>query len=104
MADYYAVLRRAVGGLTENTGEARRGVYEKARKAIIRQLEGFDPPLSPTEITRQRLSLEECIRRVEAESARESLGLGPVTEPPPSQPAATAEPEIAQPDLENGYV
>ena len=55
-------------GLPENTGGARRGVYEKARKAIVRQLEGFDPPLSPSEITRQRLSLEECIRRVEAEA------------------------------------
>ncbi len=84
MADYYTVLKRAVTALPENSGELRRDVYEKARKAIIRQLEGFEPPLSPSEITRQRLALEECIRRVEAEAAREALGLGTATAAPPS--------------------
>ena len=45
MADYYAVLKRTLSSLPENTGEARRGVYEKARAALVRQLEGFDPAL-----------------------------------------------------------
>ena len=35
MADYKELLRRAVEALPENTGAARRAVYEKARAAGI---------------------------------------------------------------------
>lgn len=73
MADYYAVLKRAIGGLPNPTGEARRAVYEKARTALVNQLKSFDPPLTASEITRQRLALEDCIRKVEAEAAKGSL-------------------------------
>jgi len=99
MADYYEVLRRALAGLQRNTGEARRGVYEKARQALVRQLDGFDPPLPPTEVTRQRLALEECIRKVEAEAARQSLGLSTPNPLPTQAPqhAAPAAP-FGQPD------
>lgn len=76
MAEFYEVLKRAVGALPGNTGDARRAVYERARKALIAQLEGFSPPLTPSEITSQRLSLEEAIRKVEGEAARAALGLG----------------------------
>lgn len=69
MADFYAVLQRTISALPENTGEARRAVYDRARQALIRQLQTLDPPLSPSEITRQRLDLEESIRKVEAEFA-----------------------------------
>lgn len=67
MADYYPVLSRAVAGLDQNTGEARRAVYERARTAIVKQLRSYDPPLSESEITRERLGLEDAIRRLEAE-------------------------------------
>jgi hypothetical protein len=70
MTDYYPLITRAVAALEKNTGEARRGLYERARGALVAQLRGLDPPLSEAEITRERLSLEEAIRRVEAESAR----------------------------------
>jgi hypothetical protein len=70
MTDYYPLIARAVTALDKNTGEARRGLYERARSALVAQLRGLDPPLSEAEITRERLSLEEAIRRVEAESAR----------------------------------
>jgi len=85
MAEFYEVLKRAVGALPGNTGDARRAVYERARKALIAQLEGFSPPLTPSEITSQRLSLEEAIRKVEGEAARAALGLGQST---PARPAA----------------
>jgi hypothetical protein len=70
MTDYYPLIARAVTALDKNTGEARRGLYERARGALVAQLRGLDPPLTEAEITRERLSLEEAIRRVEAESAR----------------------------------
>jgi len=71
MAEYYAVLKKAVSGMDGNAGDARRTVYDKARNALIGQLKAIDPPLSTSEISRQRLELEEAIRRVERESAAE---------------------------------
>ncbi|MBL4875008.1 MAG: hypothetical protein JKY10_00710 [Cohaesibacteraceae bacterium] len=73
MADYYSVLIRAIGGLPNNTGDARRNVYERARSALVKQLEAITPPLGSSEITRQRLQLEEQIRRAEKEATAEAL-------------------------------
>lgn len=91
MADYYPVLKKTVAALPENTGAARREIYQRARKAIVAQLKGYDPPLSPSEITAEQLRLEESIRKVEAEAARETLGYSQ-----PSAPAAPAKPPEAQ--------
>jgi hypothetical protein len=68
MADYYPLIARAVGGLDSNTGENRRALYERARAALVAQLRGVEPPLDEDEITRERLALEEAIRRVETEA------------------------------------
>src|SRR5215831_11863470 len=72
MADYYPLIAKAVAGLDRNTGEARRALYERARTALVTQLRGVVPSLSESEITRERLALEEAIRKVEAESARQN--------------------------------
>jgi integrase len=40
-----------------------------ARKALLNHLRNVDPPLSEQEITRERLALEEAVRKVEAEAA-----------------------------------
>ncbi|WP_346911636.1 hypothetical protein [uncultured Roseibium sp.] len=82
MADYYSILKKTIGSLPENNGAARRGVYSRARNAIVNQLKAYEPPLSPSEITAEQLRLEEAIRKVEAEAARESLGLNPLSKPP----------------------
>lgn len=71
MADYYPLLVRAISSLPQKTGEGRRAVYDRARTALMRQLRGVDPPLPEGEITRERMSLEEAIRRVEAEYAQQ---------------------------------
>src|SRR5262249_37167956 len=42
----------------------------RARAALLAQLRGVTPPLNESDITRERLALEESIRKVEAESAR----------------------------------
>jgi hypothetical protein len=72
MADYYPLIAKAVSGLDKNTGEARRALYERARTALVAQLRGVAPALSESEITRERLALEEAIRKVEAEAARKA--------------------------------
>jgi hypothetical protein len=71
MADYYPLISRAVAGLEKNNGENRRALYERARAALLAQLRGVTPALSESDITRERLALEESIRKVEAESARQ---------------------------------
>ncbi|MBY0380943.1 MAG: hypothetical protein K2W78_03350 [Xanthobacteraceae bacterium] len=71
MADYYPLIARAVAGLDPNaSGESRRALYERARAALIAQLRGVQPPLTEAEITRERLALEEAVRKVEAEAAQ----------------------------------
>lgn len=71
MADYYPLIARAVSGLDASaTGEQRRALYERARAALIAQLRGVQPPLTESEITRERLTLEEAIRKVEQEAAQ----------------------------------
>lgn len=70
MADYYPLLARAVAGLDINTGENRRALYERARTALVNQLRGVDPPLDESDITRERLALEDAIRRLETEASK----------------------------------
>jgi hypothetical protein len=70
MADYYPLIARAVNGLDKNTGEHRRALYDRARVALVSQLRGVEPTLDETDITRERLALEEAIRKVEAETAK----------------------------------
>lgn len=84
MADYYPLISKAVAGLEKNTGEGRRALYERARKALVDQLRGVHPPLSETDITRERLALEESIRKVDTEAVRLTRGASP----PPAPPAA----------------
>lgn len=70
MADYYPLIARAVAGLDKNTGENRRALYERARSALVNQLRGVEPALDESDITRERLALEDAIRRLEAEAAK----------------------------------
>ncbi len=105
MADYYPVLKRAISSLPSGSGEARRAVYEKARVALLRQLSSYNPPLSPTDIADQRVALEDCIRRVEAEVAGNAEDAAPAAEPAAAapSPAKTAPPvhEETAPRLEH---
>ena len=55
--------------------------------ALVAQLRGVEPALSESDITKERLALEEAIRKVEAEAARKAI-----TEPKGS---ARTEPRFA---------
>jgi hypothetical protein len=69
MADFVAVIRRAVDGLSDNTPEMRVKVYERARSAVQRQLENMKPRPPETMLARQLDKLDAAIREVEAEHA-----------------------------------
>lgn len=77
MAEYHAVLKRAISSLPDNSGAARRAVYQRARAALVSQLKSYDPPLSPSQVTAEQLQLEDAIRKVEAEAAREAFARPP---------------------------
>src|SRR5882757_2567840 len=118
MADYYPLIARAIAGLDPSApGEARRALYERASAALIQQLRSVDPPLSESEITRERLSLEEAVRKVESEAAqrareasraggaprggdafrRASARPGEPAPPPSTSQPSTSQPSTSQP-------
>lgn len=68
MADYYPLIRSAINALDEKTGQGRRVLYDRARKALVDRLGKADPPLSETRIEQERLALEEAISKIEAEA------------------------------------
>jgi hypothetical protein len=88
MADFIAVIRRAVDGLAENTPEMRVKVYDRARGAVQRQLENMKPRPPEAMLQRQLEKLEAAIREVEGEHS-EAL---PLDEPV----AAVTEPESSE--------
>src|SRR6516164_8449320 len=109
MTDYHPLIARAVEGLDRSTGEARRALYERARTALVTQLRAVDPPLSESEITKERLALEDAIRKVEADAARKARAdqRGPAAEggrvetrrpePPAAKPVPSPPSEPATP-------
>jgi hypothetical protein len=106
MADFIAVIRRAVDGLSNNTPEMRARVYEKARSAVVRQLENMSPRPPEHMLQRQLEKLDAAIREVEAEHAEALPPLAEVAVPafeaeverqpepqPQPQPVADVQPE-----------
>jgi hypothetical protein len=67
---YYPLIATAVNGLDESTPQARRSVYNRARTALLTKLGDVEPPLAEAEIARERLALEEAIRKIEREAER----------------------------------
>src|SRR6202049_171562 len=102
MADYYPLIARDVAGLEKNNGENRRALYERARSALVAQLRGVTPALNESDITRERLALEEAIRKVETEAARRSRPAPPPRPlpPPPGRAVHQDMPQPPQPAVE----
>ncbi|MCV9998544.1 hypothetical protein OE766_09815 [Pararhizobium sp. YC-54] len=96
MADFVAVIRRTVDGLSDNVPEMRAKVYDKARGAVRRQLESMKPRPSDEMIERQMIKLEAAINEVEDDHAE---ALPPLDEQQAgSAPeAAGAEDQVAEP-------
>ena len=71
MADYYELIAKAVASLDPDApSESRRALYERARAALIAKLRSITPPFTEAEITRERLALEEAVRKVEEEASQ----------------------------------
>ena len=68
MADYYTLISNGIAALDKKTSEARRVFYDRARTTLADHLRKADPPLSETIIERERLALEDAIRKVEADA------------------------------------
>jgi hypothetical protein len=106
MADYYSLIQRAVAGLEEPTPENRRAIYERAMAALKMQLENLDPPLSPAEIMREQILLEETVQRVELEATRvsderieEITNSQPIVAALDAQPSDEDVPQVSAPAL-----
>jgi hypothetical protein len=67
MADYYTIIERAVGGLDPNTGAARRRLYDRARVALVAEMRSARNGLDESDILAAQRSLEEAIRKIEAD-------------------------------------
>jgi hypothetical protein len=72
MADYYSILAKAVNALDPNTGMARQQLYQRARSAMISELENVYPPFRRSEITTAEIALESAIEKAKVEAMRRS--------------------------------
>jgi hypothetical protein len=66
MADFVAVLKKTIEGLTDKSPEMREKVYRKARDTVAAKLAAIDPPPSRIVVDRQTKALEDAIKAVEA--------------------------------------
>ncbi len=101
MADYYPLLSRAVGGLSDSSAEARRSIYERARKALVGQLQAIQPPIAEADIARETDALDEAVARIEAEIAGKAAAeaaKAPETTPSDGKPPeAPPKPDLPPP-------
>ncbi len=99
MADFAAVIRRAVEGLSENTPEKRAKVYEKAKAAVMRQLQAMKPAPSDETIARQMEKLDAAAAQVEQEYAvsQDAAAQEPAIEAVVDEPAPLETAQVEQP-------
>jgi len=69
MADFVAILKKTIDGLSENTPAMREKVYRKARDTVATKLAAIDPPPSRIVVERQHKALEDAIKAVETSYA-----------------------------------
>ena len=85
MADYYPLLARAVAGLKNSTPDARKAIYDRARKALLGQLSAMQPPPPDGAIEREAQALDEAVARLELEfSVAAGATASPAFAPPPT--------------------
>jgi hypothetical protein len=63
MADYYPLISKAVAG--NASSESRQLLYDRVREALLNELRTATPPFTEFQIMRERLALEDALRKVE---------------------------------------
>jgi hypothetical protein len=102
MADYYSLLAKAVSNLPKAGPEpARKAIYDRARKALVRQLRSLGPALSEADIAREEAALEAAIGKLEGQFSpappAPSPSAGARLAPPSPGPAAPRPSNYAPP-------
>ena len=100
MADFVAVIRKAVDGLANNTPENRAKVYDKARSAVVRQLENMKPRPPEEMLQRQIMKLDTAIAEVEGEYSEALPALEDEDEGAAAAYAAPAPEDVTSPYYE----
>jgi len=90
MTDFYALLKQSILDRGLRDADDRQEVYAQARRAVIKQLWDFRPPLAADEIDMRVGAYDTAVERIEVE-LREVFAKGkpaPVRKPPPRKPPA----------------
>jgi hypothetical protein len=80
MADFVAVLKKALDKYGEPTPETRTRTYDGARSALAKKLAEYSPPLAAEVIAKQKRSLEDAIASVERDYAKSVPETDPLAE------------------------
>ncbi|MEP9397829.1 hypothetical protein [Mesorhizobium sp. KR2-14] len=83
MADFVAVLKKTLDGLTDPTPALRQKVYDKARATIDAKLAAINPPPPQAVVDRQKRALEDAIATIEkdySDHARPKISDDPLDE------------------------
>ncbi|MGE0750957.1 MAG: peptidase domain-containing ABC transporter [Variibacter sp.] len=70
---YYALIARAIEDAANDTVDARRVIYDRARGVLSTWAAKSDPPPAGADVERERLAFEEAVRCVEAEASLREL-------------------------------
>ena len=74
MADYYSIVAGAIRGLESNTSAARRRLYDRARSALLSEMQNAYPPIPRSEIIIAQMALDTAIEQIEAGSRPRGFG------------------------------
>ncbi len=67
MADFYSILRKSILDRGIADGNERDAIYAQARRAMIRRLWSFEPPLAEEEIDRRIAAFDVAVSDIEAD-------------------------------------
>jgi hypothetical protein len=79
---YYPLVYATASAKPFKSSKARHAFYKRTRAVIMAELQRFDPPLSDSELERERLALEAAISRTEDELSSAKFQLMTPTSPP----------------------
>ena len=99
MADYYPLLERAVSSLPDPTPDARRAIYDRARNALIAQLQNVRPAVPSTYIDRECHALDLAVARLEATILKGPLQPTPAPSEAKPGPRATLQERGRSPSM-----